>query len=238
MKSKLLNAAWLLISLSCICGMCSKEDDQSDNNNGNSNTGNGLPDENTAYIAYYAVSDGLVVSQPHYLAATNFAPLTISTHGDTTQVDFNFTNATLKNDATHTNVWDLCDSAYDINGKDIFYGWSEWTGGIQGNLTAGTTYNLSYFKDGVGALAFVSSKGFAFYKHLHTNNSTIVSYNSYFGGNGGNISESFLKIEKIENNTASGSFSIGLPNGCTRSNGFPYANNVTVRFNKIPIMHL
>ena len=125
MKSALLKFAFLFITTSCICGMCSKDDDQSDN----STPGNGLPDENTAYLAYYAIADGLVISQPHYLVATNFTPLTISTHGDTTQVDFNFANATLKNDATHTNVWDLCDSTYDINGKDIFYGWSEWTDG-------------------------------------------------------------------------------------------------------------
>lgn len=231
MKSTLLKFAFLFIATSCICGMCSKDDDQPDN----SIPGNGLSDDNIAYVAYYAISDGLAISQPHYLVATNFVPLKISTRGDTTQVDFNFANATLKNDATHTNVWNLCDSTYDINGHDIFYGSSEWTGGVQGSLTAGVTYNLSNFKDGVGALTTASTRGYAGYIHFHKNNSIIVRYDSYFGGNGGNVSESFLKIEKIENNTASGSFSIGLLNGCTRSGGFPYANNVTGKFNKIPI---
>jgi hypothetical protein len=235
MNQKFLKFALLFLAVSCICGMCSKGDKQSDNNNNNGNTSNGLPDENTAYIAYYAIGDRLDINEPHYLVATNYSPLVISTQGDTTQVDFNFANATLKNDASHTNVWDLCNSTYNINGRDIFYGWSRWTGGTQGNLTAGTTYNLSYFKDGVGALTFTSSIGIAFYEHRDKNNTVVVRYDSYPGGNGANIRDCFLKIEKIENNAASGTFSIGLRNGCIDSGGFPYGNNITGRFNKIPI---
>ncbi len=53
MKSKLLNVAWLLISLSCICGMCSKGDDQADDPNNNSSNPNNpvlKPDDTWAYF--------------------------------------------------------------------------------------------------------------------------------------------------------------------------------------------
>ncbi len=232
MKPIFIQLGCLLIFVTCTFGMCSKEDTT---DSGNSTNGNSLPDDNTSYIGYYAIPDDIGVTSPHYFVATGSSPLTISTYGDTSRVNFNFTNNKLIYVDRTYNLWNMCSLTYDLNGHDSFDCYSEWTGGTQGALVAGNTYNFSYRKDGVGTLPTNASRGEALYHHFGADNKLIVSYSTYPGGNGVNIKEGYLYIDKIENNKASGSFQFGFRAGCARDNGVPYGTNVTGIFNKIPI---
>jgi hypothetical protein len=216
MKSTALKFLLLFAAISSIYCMCCKENaTDPDKNNGN-----GLPDDSKAYVAYYANAVG--INEPHYGVATFSSPFIITTHGDTTFLNFEFRNKTLENDDTQTNFWDLCDSTYDFKGHDRFLNSIEWTGETQGELTVGATYNLSHHKDGAGNwLSISDTRGASIFVHAHANNAVVVSFNTYFGGNGGNVAESYLKIEKMENNTASGSFSLSFGSVCElNSNGF------------------
>lgn len=229
----LLATAFLVISLFSNFS-CGKKDDQQTDGGDEPGT---LPDDNTSYIAYYVLADGIDLPNPKFMIATDIDPLRIGASGDTTNLDFSFSNRKIKNDVSGTNIWEMCDIVYDENGRDVFRAYSFWTGGTTGEIEEGKTYHFSYFKDGIGPLSIDMSRGMCNVYHYNPSMTMINRLDSYFGDNGANVSASYIKVDKIENGKASGSFGFGFRNPeCARPNGFPYANNVVGKFNKIAII--
>lgn len=214
---------------------CGKED-KVEPGNADNGTPDVMPGDNTTYIAYYAEEDmgSAINPQMMVVSAATMGGFHIMVSGDTTSFDLIFSNYNLKNDKYRTNSWYLCDTTYDEKGHDNFTISSIWVGGTTGKLEAGKEYNCASFRDGV-KLSYETSWGYVFYSHISASNKQKYRSNIYFGGNGANVKDSYIKIDKIENGKATGTFQLGFRAGCERPNGFPYANNVTGKFNKIPV---
>ncbi len=110
----------------------------------------------------------------------------------------------------------------------------QWTGDSTATLTPGKTYNLNEMRDNK-AVPVTETNGYVSYNHFHTNSILVVSLNSISGVNEPEALNSYLTITKVENNTASGTFSLAF--GCTANgnSGNAYSNYVKGVFNKIPI---
>ncbi|MFT3747316.1 MAG: hypothetical protein QM768_03330 [Agriterribacter sp.] len=230
----LIVATFLIISLLSNFS-CGKED-KTDTDNPDSETPDIIPDANTSYIAYYAESDGGSTGNPQMMVVSTatIGGFDISVAGDTTSFNLIFSNYNLKNHKNRTNSWNLCDSTYDEKGHDNFAISSVWIGGATGKLEAGKEYNCAGFRDGV-KLSYETSWGYVFYSHINASGKQKYRSDIHLGGNGANVKDSYIKIDKIEDGKATGTFQLGFDAGCERPNGFPYANNVTGKFNKIPV---
>ncbi|MFT4016991.1 MAG: hypothetical protein QM668_08525 [Agriterribacter sp.] len=226
-----------LFSLTALfCNFSCGKEDKADTDTPDADNPDVIPNDNTSYIAYYAESDGGSTGNPQMMviSAATIGGFDISAAGDTTSFNLIFSNYNLKNHKNRTNSWNLCDSIYDEKGHDNFAISSVWVDGVAGKLEAGKEYNCAGFRDGV-KLSYETSWGYVFYSHFNASNKQKYRSDIHLGGNGANIKDSYIKIDKIEDGKATGTFQLGFDAGCERPNGFPYANNVTGKFNKIPV---
>jgi hypothetical protein len=218
---------YILLSLSCVCAMCSKDDQTDNNSSNNNNNNNGNPDPNSAYVRY-TLSNG--AGNPPYVNATSIVSFHLyAPSGDTSSVLFNFANDQL---SVVNPSWNLCNANYDAKGKDFFDTYFRWTGSPVKALTAGRTYNLNTF-DSYNAMPVSQTTGIATYRHVSSGGTTLESW-STVNNSLGSTGRSFIKIEKVDNNTASGSFQFVFTCQPTGSGGLNL-NYVTGTFNKIPI---
>jgi hypothetical protein len=216
----------IFFCLTFIIGLsCNKGDNVTDDNTTDNDSI--PPDPNSRYVRY-TLSNG--AGDPLYVNATSLGNFYLyAPSGDTSSVLFNFANNQL---SVFNPSWNLCNASYDVKGKDFFDIYFRWTGNPAKALTAGRTYNLNTFEN-YNAMPAAQTTGIATYRHVSSTGTTLESWNTV-NNSLGSTGRSFIKVEKLEGSTASGSFQFVFT--CQQQGaGSLNLNYVTGTFNKIPV---
>jgi hypothetical protein len=208
-----------------VAGMCSKEDVSPDDNN-NDNDPPAL-DQVQSYVAMKIQGVPVEVTNEDYEFKASMpvsGTMRIYTAKDTIRCIWIFTVSRV---ATSPPLpqWQFCDASYQSGGTDEYIVSFEWSRAVDGDkLIEGKTYNLNYYNvplaDTRGTISYSHFKGNSLIKHFYVFD--------YF------TTKSWLKIETIEGNKASGTFLFSF--GCIDAGGSSSSiTNVSGRFNNIPV---
>lgn len=194
----------------------------------------GIPSQDIPYVSYYVVNNK-TVSNVHYLTADNVQEFQLSKKNDTTSFQLQFSNQAVLSDNSHTNEWIFCESNYDVDGVDQFQFYCQWPTDSTEVLIIGKTYNLNEIRDSK-PLSIAESNGFATYRHLHRDLSLVTSFSTLAAITDPQPQDSYLIINNLDNNTASGTFTLAFR--CTANNfaATNYVNYVKGVFNKVPVV--
>lgn len=197
------------------------------------NDDNGIPNQDIPYISYYVVNNK-TVTNIHYLTASNIDQFHLSKGNDTASFYMQFSNGAVTSDNSHTNEWIFCDSSYDKEGVDQFDFFCQWQTDSAVKLTVGRTYNLNEIRDSK-SVPLEETNGFVTYRHTHRDLALITSLSTIAAITDPQPQNSYLIINNIENNTASGTFTLAF--SCKPDNyaNLRYVNYVKGMFHKVPI---
>ena len=187
--------------------------------------------DTTASFLVYNVNQGKPTTTYYeykVAGAANVLNIHVDNNGDTVNALFMFSGKRV-NGFVGIPLWKLCEVPYNAAGKDEYIASFQWLSTSGSTLTAGRTYNLNF--PNIPNAPIIGSRGTVRFNHYNASGTLLKSIYTFHAG----VDDSWIKVEKIENNKASGTFFLeflcifpGTANG--------QVTTVEGRFNKIPIM--